>query len=952
MNYRKSVLSMSIIAALGFTGTAVAQDTAKHNQDAIAPYKAKVEKKADKKAESLLFQNLLALNDAAQPADSSSGNSNSDDAQQLGTIEVTGIRGSVLSSLQQEKSANSDISVVTAEDIGKLPAENVADTLQRLPGVNVGTASADEGGFDENDRVSLRGTNPSLTLTTIDGHNVGTGDWFVLSQVQTVGRGVSYSLLPAEVVRQVVVHKSSEAKLLEGGAAGSVDIITRKPLEFPKQFTGQVSIGAVYSDLPGKTKPQGSALFNFKNDANTVGVMIQGFYEERSLRRDGQEVVGRYVQIDPTSAIAAAHPDLAGAYYPSLLGSTSFLQTRKREGGEVDLELRPLDNLTLNLDGFYSKLEADNFNRNYMLWTTQFVPSGAGLQGYTAKNNVVTQATFAPQPGSSTFYGVYDMISRPGAYSETNFVTLNADWQLNQNLRLFGEVGTTNGKGESPTQDVVESNFAQGAGAHWQMSGENPISWGFLGGINPSSPAGSGATPGWIFGDQGINVTDDENWYKVDGTYYFDGSVLSSVDFGVRYADHTRKNPTDIGQGPNSGFFGLNFATMPYSQYPSDFGDGLSGQFPRDVWSFTQAQLAQINAQYANRDPVTRFNWQNIYGVNEKDSAAYAQANFTGTSWSGNVGVRLVSTDETVNYNLAQPDNFTIAGPITGSAFGDYYKSRYNHTYTKLLPSGNLKYNLRDDLVLRLAASQTLTRPNYSALAGYVSADDLTHTGSGGNPQLKPLVSTNEDVALEWYFAERGVLSADAFNMDLHDYVTFGEQPRQLKDQLATKNAGHDVFSTYQISEPVNSDGSVHGVELNYIQPIGEFFGVSANYTWAKGHADTDAGDQPLQGTSENTYNLQAYFENDVFSARVSYTYRSAFYAGVNRGENYFQDNFGTLSASIGYKINNWVSLSLDALNLNNPQLQYYTQSDAFGSLPIANYLNGRQYYLTATFKF
>lgn len=952
MNYRKSVLSMSIIAALGFAGTAVAQDTAKHNDDAVAPYKAKVKKAKTKKAQDLpLFKNLLALNDAAEPADSSSDTSDSD-PQQLGTIEVTGIRGSVLSSLQQKKDANSDISVVTAEDIGKLPAENVADTLQRLPGVNVGTASADEGGFDENDRVSLRGTNPSLTLTTIDGHNVGTGDWFVLSQVQTVGRGVSYSLLPAEIVRQVVVHKTSEAKLLEGGAAGTVDIITRKPLEFPKQFTGQVSVGAVYSDLPGKTKPQGSVLFNFKNDDNSMGVMVQAFYEERSLRRDGQEVVGRYVQIDPTSAIAAAHPDLSGTFFPSLIGSTSFLQTRKREGGEVDVEFKPADNLTLNLNGFYSKLEADNFNRNYMLWTTQFVPLGTGLQsGYTVHNNVLTQASFAPVAGGP-FYGVYDMISRPGALSKTSFVSLNADWQINQNLRLSGEIGTTNGKGESPTQNVVESNFAQGAGAHWQMNGKDPISWGFFSGIDPSSPAGSGATPGWIFGDQNINVTDDEDWYKADGTYYFDGSVLSSIDFGIRYADHTRKNPTDIGQGPNPGFFALNFANMPFSSYPSDFGDGLSGDFPRNVWSFTEGQLAAINNQYANRDPVTRFNWQNIYGVEEKDSAAYAQANFTGMSWTGNVGLRLVSTDETINYNLAQPDDFTVAGPITGSAFGDYFKSRFDHTYTKLLPSGNLKFDLSDELVLRLAASQTLTRPDYSALAGFVSADDLTHTGSGGNPQLKPLLSTNEDVAVEWYFMPRGMLSADAFNMDLNDYVTFGTQPRQLKDQLATKNAGHDVFSIYQISTPVNSDGKVHGVELTYVQPIGEFFGVSANYTWAKGHAETDTGDQPLQGNSENTYNLQAYFENAKFSARVSYTYRSAFFAGVNRGENYFQDNFGTLSASLGYNINSWMSVSLDALNLNNPQLQYYTQSDAFGSLPIANYLNGRQYYVTLRMKF
>ncbi len=121
---------------------------------------------------------------------------------------------------------------------------------------------------------------------------MASGDWFVLSQVQTVGRSVSYSLLPSEIVSQVVVHKTSEASLLEGGSAGTVDIITRKPLEFGKQVTAEASIGGVYSDLPGSTKPQFNGLFNWKNNDNTFGVMAQAFYEKRDLQRNGQEIVG------------------------------------------------------------------------------------------------------------------------------------------------------------------------------------------------------------------------------------------------------------------------------------------------------------------------------------------------------------------------------------------------------------------------------------------------------------------------------------------------------------------------------------------------------------------------------------------------------------------------------------------------------------------------------------
>src|SRR6266849_6217490 len=146
--------------------------------------------------------------------------------------------------------------VVTAEDIGKMPDKNVADSLARLPGVTTSAAGANEGGFDENDRVSMRGTNPSLTQTLINGHSVSSGDWFVLNQTGTVGRSVTYTLLPSEIVSKVVVHKTAQASDVEGGVAGYVDIQTRKPLEFTNPFTAMATLGGVYAELPDKTDPQ------------------------------------------------------------------------------------------------------------------------------------------------------------------------------------------------------------------------------------------------------------------------------------------------------------------------------------------------------------------------------------------------------------------------------------------------------------------------------------------------------------------------------------------------------------------------------------------------------------------------------------------------------------------------------------------------------------------------
>ncbi len=188
----------------------------------------------------MLVPPAFALAEAAAAPDDSA----------LQEIVVTGIRQSVEQSIDAKRASIEFTEVVTAEDIGKMADKNVADSLARLPGITTSAAGANEGGFDENDRVSMRGTNPSLTQTLINGHNVAAGDWFVLDQVQTVGRSVSYTLLPSEIVSKVVVEKSSSASLVEGGVAGSVDIITRKPLDFYQ---------AVYARSVGRRGVRGSA---------------------------------------------------------------------------------------------------------------------------------------------------------------------------------------------------------------------------------------------------------------------------------------------------------------------------------------------------------------------------------------------------------------------------------------------------------------------------------------------------------------------------------------------------------------------------------------------------------------------------------------------------------------------------------------------------------------------
>jgi iron complex outermembrane receptor protein len=858
-------------------------------------------------------------------------------ATDLDTVQVTGIRGSMEKSLDTKREANARVEVVTAEDVGKLPAHNVADTLQRLPGVNISSSSADEGGFDEADRVSLRGTSPSLTQTLINGHTVGSADWFVLSQGNNVGRSVSYSLLPSELVSSVEVNKSSQAKLQDGGTTGTVNIITRKPLEFSKQFTAEGSIGAVRSDQAKSNDPQLSALFNYKNDEGTFGVMLQAFSQKRELRREAQEIPGGFFTIEANDPVAKTNPDLLGVQVPGLLGSTLFEQTRKRTGGLVSLQFKPTDDLSFVLSGFSSKLKANNYNRNFMMFGNSFGKSQAPDPGYVVKDGVLTQASYKGMP--DTNYAVYDMIYREST-AKTNYITLDADWQVSENLTAKFQAGTTKGTGETPRQYIAELLTAKGGGASWTTHGNgSPVDWNVGGDISPA-----GASWGGTWGNQQVTAIDKEKWANVDFSQYFNTGVLSSIDFGARYADHTREAKSPEGATPGNIWDALRGS--PTANYPGGFAGDIGGNFPRNIWYYTPAALRNAvtnNSEWlsGNDGPDGRHNYGAEWKVTEKNFAAYVQGNFSGDRWSGNVGLRYVNIKQDID-TYATATGSTV--PDVKSLFGAWTREAFENKHNRVLPSANFKYDLRDDLVLRLAASQTQTLPDYSALGASSYGSDLNRKGGGGNPKLKPVISTNFDANLEWYFMPRGMLSVGAYSMRLKDYVAFSTEKQMLFSELTNQ------LEEYDISRPKNADGKVRGIEVAYEQPIGEYFGVNANYTYADGsteHTWADGTDN-LLGTSKNTYNVGAYFENDTFGARVSYTRRSSFLIGLSGANPYYQDDFGTLSASLSYKATDWLSISFDALNLNNPTYKYYQTA----AIPTSFYSNGRQYYLNFRFKY
>ncbi|HWA00196.1 MAG TPA: TonB-dependent receptor [Caulobacterales bacterium] len=852
------------------------------------------------------------------------------------TIVVTGIRGSLRSSIEQKRNSTAIVEVVTAEDIGDFPDKNVADSLGRITGLNVVTGSAAAGGFGENERVSIRGTDPNLNLTLLNGHGIATGDWFVLDQ-QNGGRSFNFSMLPSEIVGSLQVYKSSQADLPEGGVGGTVDVHTRMPLDL-EQTVFQVSAQELYASRAGEWSPQVSGMASWHNASNTFGVLVGGFYEEREFRRDGQELLGYNVATN----FAGTGQDVL---YPTLIGNAFFTQTRTREGGNIVLQWRPSDTLEFALSGLYTHMDADNVNVNHMAWVSNAIGNatgpigapGSALTAYTINDGVLTSATWANTTvGGTPVNGlVQDDIFRT-AFSEASDINLSGTWSPNERLTLRGDIGYT--KGEGTTDDTYAWETYWQTGLSYTLG--TPITTVSYSGIpsDPTSAAYLDNFYSWSWGGH-IESPDEETYGRIDAEFAVDSGWIKSWNFGARYTDHTREVNYVAYAWPGNGLYSGTStidlgAVFAGATTPSDYFEDLGGGAQRYALADRNKVLAQLATNggrtFAFYPPLS-------FSVEEKTQAYYAMARLDGGSWRGNAGVRAVHTDqETTQYSAQAPTTVS-------NIFGSWGAVNVDRDYWDILPSVTLAYDASDDVVVRLSAAKVMSRPGYAQLAGAFSVNDLTLTGTaGGNPELDPFRAWQFNAAAEWYYGADALLSVGVFYLDIDSYITQRPFTLHAETQQHPAPAGAD----FRMTGPVNGDGGTNrGFEISLQQPLGGGFGFIVNYTYAD--AKTDLG-APIDGNSKNTYNLVGYFENDLLSTRVAYNFRSAFKAGVDRSTDMWQDDYATLDASANFNITPHLSLTFDAQNLTDEKLFYYVGTP---SIPRAYYDNGQTFFMGVRFR-
>ncbi|NIJ90355.1 hypothetical protein FHR49_003166 [Xanthomonas campestris] len=370
----------------------------------------------------------------------------------LDEIKVVGYQASLGKALNVKRNADAIVDAISAEDIGKFPDTNVAESLSRLSGITVDRQ------FGEGEKVSILGTDPALNRVLLNGQTIASTSWGG-DPNDPDSRSFNYSTLAPEVVGLMEVYKTPEARIDEGSIGGTVIVHTRRPLDLERNtLTGTVSYG--YNDRSEEGKPNASALYSWKNQDETLGVLTSVMHSQRVLRRDGVEIFG-YDDV----AGAGFPPGVVGnntGVFPTSINTALFQQTRKRDGVSAALQWKPDADFELNLTGLYVKESFDNYNQSrYGYWGSN--PGDAQALGF--ENGVATSGTFGDQ--STTFLDGYLRNSDV----TTGSIHLRADWH-GDGWNASSQVGYTSSQGGA--ERIYGIQFRNLAGYGYNIDGAAP----------------------------------------------------------------------------------------------------------------------------------------------------------------------------------------------------------------------------------------------------------------------------------------------------------------------------------------------------------------------------------------------------------------------------------------------------------------------------------------------
>lgn len=876
-----------------------------------------------------------ALTLLAQPALAQDQAPLADDKDAAEAIVVTGYRASLEQAREVKRKATIIQDSIVADDIAAFPDLNLAEALQRLPGVAINREAG------EGRRISLRGLGPDFTRVQLNGMEVlGNVDSPQDSRGQgTRDRAFDFNIFAAELFNRVDVEKSYSAAQTEGGLAGTVGLHTAHPFDYSGTkvaFSAQGGTNSLTKDF----QPRLTGLIS-KNWGD-FGILISAAYSRRQTREEGFDTYRWRLNRANGSILTAltqAERDKINSgtlRFPRGNRLSVWDSTQDRLGITSSIQWNPADGIHLTLDGLYGKYKADRFE-------THLASRGAGGSTWLG--------------GGQTFAGV--------TYPNS---TINAIQWNDQNEVTYLDVSGANTATETRIQKT-KNEFKQ-----LVFSGDAEIAPGlkatFLGGIERSSY--DMPVDDHFYTEAYGNVISD---YR-GGTY----SLVNSYGWDTGNPANYHAHELDMAASFQDTAFDNIKGSLQYEISPDD-RISIGGEWRRfKNGGFTQTSpdallpgfrsgsisadisgYASTYTGYKGQDWVivdydkalstlgvdrSRFliDRGTVFAVEERTAAGYIQYDWNhmlgSLPFRGNVGVRYYSTD------IDSTGVGTVARAASAISIPGHYDG--------ILPAANLIFDLKDNLVLRAAAARNINRPTLGSLAvnGTVTRGDNGEISvSVGNPRLKPYKSTDLDLSLEYYFGKIGSISAAAFYKTLDGFIatrTVNNVPYSdtgLSTALLPGLTADTNVTSF--SRPINlGKTDLWGIELaaqsdfTFLPAPFDHLGARVNFTYVDSKFDyskiyAGGAHTTLEGMSHVNANATLYYQDEKFDMRVSGNYRSSYVfsaAPITSALGQDQDLSGYAATlyvdmSAHYKINDHVQITLNGVNLTNQAEKQYSDS-------------------------
>ncbi|MDO8345424.1 MAG: TonB-dependent receptor [Cellvibrio sp.] len=861
---------------------------------------------------------------------------------------VTGsFRDSLANAMNIKRNQSGFVDAIVASDIAEFPDNNLAESLQRVPGVAISRSGG------EGRQITVRGLGPTFTTVRLNGMETmsSTGGTDAIGG-NNRGRGFDFNTFSSDLFSSLTVRKTNAAEVQEGSLGATVDLKAAQPFDYDG-FVFSASGNLGYNDKSEETDPAAAMLVSNIFADGKFGVLASLSYSERNVQDDGTST-GRWssasgdrfnrMQLDgaATATVIPADHELRTSFHPRLPRYDSYQHEMERLGASLSLQFRPTDSTEISVDSLFAKFDTTREETFFAAVMNGTMPTNVSNQidmivtDYKIENNNIISADVS----NARLWSENRFDDMSTDFSQTT-VTLKQDFT--DTFRMKAMIGTTKSDYDNPIQNTVIMI----------KNGQN-FTYDYSNYDSPVLTFGDSAyeKAGWAISSNGVRQRPQATLNENNaGTLSFewDTTEFLKLKSGVDYKDFNFETTENRIAEQN---YGVNLQSNPdyIVEYDSGLGEGRNWVIPN------RSLIMSENDLFAK--PLIPQNAANGM-VNETTTGVFIQADFNFDLGSvpvrGDIGVRRFETDQ----SSTGLDNFGT--PIT-----------VDHSYSDTLPSLNLVVEPIEDLLFRFAASEGIARSGLNSLmpTTNVSVSGNSFSVTTGNPYLEPTKATSYDLGAEWYFGEGASIGVTLFTKELETFAQRASKTTTytaLMDELGLplssmttacgSNTSCTADASWQYSTTVNSPGGdLDGYEISYQQPFTFLpgfwsnFGVITSYTSVESKIDylnatTGAVERTslLQDLSEETVAGTLYYEQDNWGGRVSVVSRSDYLTTpVGRNGNYEEGTNGTVNvdATVNYSINDNWKVTFEALNItdeaddqwvgnmdSNERLSYYHQT-------------------------